>query len=385
MRGKTPKILLTLSKINLWISHNKYRAEDCFVCYNIGEVNNILKKLVIKPTFDCFCNCSFCSERQNFYRKNKAEHSEGLDIDLVLKIMDEADGMGVNNLQISGGDPLLYKDLDKIIERAYKYHWFNFINSTGYNLDYKKAYSLMKIGLSAFNTSIDSSQALVHDQLRNKKSTFVNTLNAIDCFNLAKRDLARGDFFINIQTILNRYNFKSLDLIFEMALKKDISSIYLMYPYSDFNNVISPTLDELKYFQKNTVKKILSVINKYKDNKEIYNNSKKILMNLFPRDNAEVKLYKKRRYFNSIDESKKYCLKPLNTLMIIANGDVIPCCTLENRYTNIVGNIYKQSLIDIWNGDRLFEFRKNRNQFCTYCPSSINRTIGLIPEMLKQF
>lgn len=348
-------------------------------------MNSMLKKLVIKPTLNCFCNCSFCSERQDFYKKSKIKHPHDLKIDVILKVIDEANNMGVNNLQISGGDPLLYKDLDKIIKLAYKYNWFSFINSVGYNLDYKKAYNLVEIGLSAFNTSIDSFSASIHDSLRNKKNTFNNTIRAIDYFNMVKKNLGRQDFFINIQTIINKYNILSLDKIFNIALTKEISSIYLMYPYNDSSNIISPTLTDLKYFQKNTVNEILFLIDRYKKNKEIYKNSKKILTNLFPKTKLEEDLYKKGKYSNSIEESKKHCSKPLDTLMIIANGDVIPCCTLENKYTKVVGNIYKQSLSEIWKGDKLSQFRKTRNKFCIYCPSYINKTIGLIPEMLKQF
>jgi pyrroloquinoline quinone biosynthesis protein E len=348
-------------------------------------MDNSLRKLVIKPTFNCFCNCQFCSERQKFYQKQKTKHPDDLQIDTILKTIDIANDMGVNNLQISGGDPLLYKHLDKIIEHAHKYNWFVFINSTGYKLTLNRAIKLVKIGLSAFNTSIDSNLSSIHDSLRRKKNALMYSLKAIDNFNIAKQKLNKSNFFINIQTIINKYNFKSLEKIFELALKKDVSSIYLMYPYNDSNQVITPNINEIKYFQETTINKILNTIKKYRRCGEIYKNSKKILENLFPINNKERNLYKNGKYFDSIKESKKYCFKPLDTLMIVANGDVIPCCTLENKYTTTIGNIYEQSLGEIWNSKKLSKFRDVRNKFCVLCPSSHNKTIGLTTEMLKQF
>lgn len=67
------------------------------------------------------------------------------------------------------------------------------------------------------------------------------------------------------------------------------------------------------------------------------------------------------------------CTMPFTTLAIRSNGDVSPCCIDWSGGTNI-GNILEEDLQDIWNGERLYEFRKmqleNRkaeNMSCRNC------------------
>ncbi len=51
------------------------------------------------------------------------------------------------------------------------------------------------------------------------------------------------------------------------------------------------------------------------------------------------------------------CPMPFTTLAIRSNGDVSPCCIDWIGGTNL-GNIRKEKIRDIWNGDEMFEFRR---------------------------
>lgn len=67
------------------------------------------------------------------------------------------------------------------------------------------------------------------------------------------------------------------------------------------------------------------------------------------------------------------CTMPFTTLAIRSNGDVSPCCIDWAGETNI-GNVREESIRDIWEGDRLYEFRKMQledrkceNKSCKNC------------------
>ena len=67
------------------------------------------------------------------------------------------------------------------------------------------------------------------------------------------------------------------------------------------------------------------------------------------------------------------CPMPFTTLAVRNNGDVSPCCVDWIGGTNL-GNIHEESIQDIWNGDRMYQFRKmqleNRrreNSSCRNC------------------
>ncbi|MDQ1274169.1 MAG: hypothetical protein QG591_2799 [Planctomycetota bacterium] len=60
----------------------------------------------------------------------------------------------------------------------------------------------------------------------------------------------------------------------------------------------------------------------------------------------------------------KYCPKPYDYLYINIDGKATPCCDLP-RYE--VGNILKQSINEIWNGENMHYFRKHQNDVCGNC------------------
>ena len=64
------------------------------------------------------------------------------------------------------------------------------------------------------------------------------------------------------------------------------------------------------------------------------------------------------------------CIDPFRRLSIISNGDVLPCCSFYGRSLT-VGNIYQNSLKEIWEGEKLKKIRKmilsDTNKICLAC------------------
>ncbi len=60
------------------------------------------------------------------------------------------------------------------------------------------------------------------------------------------------------------------------------------------------------------------------------------------------------------NKSKKYhlCPYPWTSLFVASNGDVVACCRDLRRQT-VLGNLMRQKLTDIWNGQAFIELRKN--------------------------
>ncbi|HEX9703492.1 MAG TPA: radical SAM protein [Rhodospirillales bacterium] len=55
--------------------------------------------------------------------------------------------------------------------------------------------------------------------------------------------------------------------------------------------------------------------------------------------------------------AKTYCAYPFNSLHVWSNGDVTPCCTFFGKAL-VMGNVKRQTLTDIWNGDKMREVRR---------------------------
>jgi radical SAM protein with 4Fe4S-binding SPASM domain len=67
------------------------------------------------------------------------------------------------------------------------------------------------------------------------------------------------------------------------------------------------------------------------------------------------------------------CISPWQRLSILANGDIIPCCSFYGRYIPI-GNIRTSTIYDAWNGQLMQSVRKNlennASEVCNTCQTS---------------
>ena len=87
-----------------------------------------LKHLTIKPINHCNLACPYCESRQEHFELTR-ECIVG--IEDWKRVFDEADDLGTEYLDISGGEPSLYTGLDALVWMAKAKGWFVSINSTG--------------------------------------------------------------------------------------------------------------------------------------------------------------------------------------------------------------------------------------------------------------
>jgi MoaA/NifB/PqqE/SkfB family radical SAM enzyme len=83
----------------------------------------MIKSLDIEPTTICNLNCPFC-----FGPKIERNNSE-IDFEIWKKALKKFKNMGVENIIISGGEPLLYKNIFELVEFL-KNEQFNIVLST---------------------------------------------------------------------------------------------------------------------------------------------------------------------------------------------------------------------------------------------------------------
>ena len=74
-------------------------------------------------------------------------------------------------------------------------------------------------------------------------------------------------------------------------------------------------------------------------------------------------LYKYFKYFLRLDT---FCVRLLDYPYITQNGDMIPCCVLQDYK---FGNVLESDIEDVWHGEKFNYFRKNHNNVerCSKC------------------
>lgn len=140
---------------------------------------------LVTLNYDYTCNfaCQHCCA-ENFKIKkdsgHKADTRKHLTPATVKKLCKQGDEMGLANIVISGGEPLTYKDFDKVVEAIDPIKWYIGFDTNGWYLDEKKARHVKSIGVDKVQISLDSLDAKEHDRLRNKPGSYSRVMMAID-------------------------------------------------------------------------------------------------------------------------------------------------------------------------------------------------------------
>ena len=64
----------------------------------------------------------------------------------------------------------------------------------------------------------------------------------------------------------------------------------------------------------------------------------------------------RREIEQALYKERKVCRYPFTHMTVRSNGDVVVCCTDWSRYT-LVGSISDNTLEEIWNSKKLYDFR----------------------------
>ena len=139
---------------------------------------------IIQFQYDYLCNfdCERCCI-DKFYFPRSWEAASGrrkFNMDDVRRLSKEADEMGLANFVITGGEPLLLREYDELVEAIDPSKFYLVTDSNGWFLDYKRAVHLKKIGIDKVQLSLDGINADDHDTFRRKRGSFDKVMRAID-------------------------------------------------------------------------------------------------------------------------------------------------------------------------------------------------------------
>jgi len=316
-----------------------------------------LKYLTIKPTTLCGYDCPYCTTRQILLNSS---NENILSIEQWTSVFHEADNLGCTYLDISGGEPTLYKNLFSLIFEAKKLGWYVSINTSGINIE-KIIDKLIKLKLDKICLSIMSLDNVLNDKIRKGKNLSKKSFNGIEI-------ISKSPITLVLHFILSKSNFRELPELIEFAFNKKIAGLAIAFPENDYiNKELLMSEVEINEFIENVLPLAKSNYNKLKTHKIDF-------PDIFLKD-LSLKQYANGIYWNSQNEITKICDKPNNFLLIYPNGDVLPCNGIEYTHKPIIGNINKSSLTEIWNNQEMNEFRNNRIDYCIFCP--IKRHIGV--------
>ena len=136
---------------------NQLQKEKPYVYEKIMKYADKVKRgesiAILQFQYDYTCNfrCDHCSVKR-FQGKKSGRY---FTIPDVRELSRQADELGLAHLVITGGEPLVFPDLDQIIEAVDPQKFYITSDTNGWLLDDKKAKHLKSIGLDKIQLSLD--------------------------------------------------------------------------------------------------------------------------------------------------------------------------------------------------------------------------------------
>jgi len=137
----------------------------------------------------CPQNCAYC------YNKGRA--GTVMDTDTILRLVAELKALGVFWLGLTGGEPLLNRDIVRIVEAAADGCAVKLF-TTGSTLTRDLAAALRDAGLFSVSVSLDHWREREHDSARGTPGAFREALRALDIFRSV------GGLHVGVSAVLSR-------------------------------------------------------------------------------------------------------------------------------------------------------------------------------------
>jgi Predicted Fe-S oxidoreductases len=168
---------------------------------------------IIQFQYNYACNfsCTHCS----ISRMKKDARS--LAIPDVKNIADQADAMGLAHWVITGGEPLVFKDFDQIVEAVGPDRFYISSDTNGYLMTDEKARHMEEIGVDKIQMSLDSIHPSEHDAFRKHDSAFARAMRCIEAVKKTSMKLI-------LQTVVTKQRLYSDEFkeMLEFGKKNDI-------------------------------------------------------------------------------------------------------------------------------------------------------------------
>ena len=187
---------------------NSLKEKKPYVYEKIQKFEEKIKRgesiAIIQMQYNYACNfhCTHCSIKR--FRGLNSNHS--MNVDDVRELARQADELGLARFVITGGEPLVFKDFDQIVEAIDPQKFYINVDTNGWFLDLERAKHLKEIGVDRVQLSIDNLEEEGHDAFRAYEGSYKHTMDAVKACQEAGLDLF-------IQTVVTKQRLYTEEFI----------------------------------------------------------------------------------------------------------------------------------------------------------------------------
>lgn len=288
----------------------------------------MLTGLQFELTSRCNERCIHC-----YIPNNKKNAGKGMPTEKVLDLIDEYSEMGGINVNLSGGEVFLHKDIIKIMQYCREKDLQVNILSNLIALKEEQIPLIKEANIAMLQTSLYSMDERIHDGITTVKGSFSRTKKNIE-------KLVAADVPVQISCPVmkaNKDSYKDV-LKYAQSLSCKAQTDFIMMAQADKNTQNLANRISLKETE--------ILIREILQNDENYRNAILTLQPISERIRKDPKGF----------SMSPLCSAGTNICCIAENGDVYPCPGWQDM---VIGNVYDQKLKDIWEkSDKVMELRK---------------------------
>jgi len=305
---------------------------------------SLVRLVAWEITRRCNLNCVHCRAAAD-----RGPYPEELDTTQALHILDEIAEMGHPIIILTGGEPLLRKDVFDLSSHGSNLGLRMVMATNGTLVTRDVVAKMVNAGIKRVSISIDGSNFEAHDSFRKVPGAFQRALNGIEA-------LKEGGLEFQINTTVTRHNLEQVQDILQLAI--DLGAVahhlFLLVPTGRARDMVNQEIDALAY------EKLLHWF---------YHQRNKVSLHLkatcaphyyrILREEAHKKGEKVDYKTYGLDAVTRGCLGGTGFCFISYRGIVQPCGYLELE----CGDLKHHSFGEIWKNSK--EFKKLRD-FSTY-------------------
>jgi radical SAM protein with 4Fe4S-binding SPASM domain len=296
-----------------------------------------LKRIQLELLLQCNLECAHC------YCSSSPTAPRGLPTPQLYSLIDQAAAMGAIYLDITGGEPLLRKDIFDILVHAQTRGLITSLFTNGTPVTTTVAQRLAKCHIASIQTSLDALSPALHDRFRGRSGAFQQTIRGIT-------RLREAGIPVSVTVMVHRHN------IHELKALTDFIANTLRVPFR-----LDRVIPAGRAASNDTI--ALSAPEFYQRVRELYPADKALISRVC--DGASA-LIDKQHIEPSCGVGTSYCF-------IKHNGAVVLCPTMTPAESPQfrAGSFPTQSLREIWMDHPTFQqFRGIQCQNIDICPAA---------------
>lgn len=310
------------------------------------QVLTLPRSIYIEPTSRCNELCQQCP-RTLLSR----EEDRDLKFDEFCKIVDQFPEL--ERVVLHGlGEPLLNKDLPRMVRYLKDRGVYVLFNSNGILLNEKRGRALIEAGLDEYRLSMDGASREMYARVRGVDA-FDKIWRNMKAFVDLQRSLDASKPAVSLWFTAMRENLPELPGIVDLAAHAGIKEIYLQ---------------RLVYFDQGLANAKQSLFRRSSQEElDIVKRCEEACRErgiTFRAAGSATPLESLIRDFG--DRPWSGCNRPYSLTYITSSGNVLSCCfapfghrsAREYHEERVLGNIFQESIKDIWYGERYEAFRR---------------------------